>query len=194
MKFGKHGNRRHAKRGMSPEMAEALGSEHRRGRGRGSRNRRPRLFNPGELQILLLSLIGEEPRHGYDLIREIEARSQGGYAPSPGVVYPALTFMEEAGLIAVADDGGQRKSYAITEEGRAKIADQADVISSIEARLKSLADVRERTDAAPVRRAMQNLKTAVFNRLSEEDVSRETVLQVADLIDDAAKQIERIEA
>ncbi|WP_235829539.1 PadR family transcriptional regulator [Croceicoccus estronivorus] len=127
------------------------------------------------------------------MIREIEARSHGGYSPSPGVVYPALTFMEEAGLIAVAADEGARKSYAATGEGEGHVAAHADEVAAVEARLAALAEMRERTDAAPVKRAMQNLKTAIFDRLSQENAGRDTVLQVADLIDQAARQIERIE-
>ena len=127
------------------------------------------------------------------MIREIEARSHGGYSPSPGVVYPALTFMEEAGLLAVVSGESARKSYRATEEGKARIAACAEEIAALEARLASLAEMRERTDAAPVRRAMHNLKTAIFDRLSQDKVERETVLRVAELIDDAARQIERIE-
>src|SRR3546814_15040463 len=73
------------------------------GRGRGMHGgRRKRLFDQSELQTLLLALIVETPRHGYDLIREIETLSGGDYAPSPGVVYPALTYMEESGQIGSA--------------------------------------------------------------------------------------------
>jgi len=172
------------RRGHGHSRDEALGE-------RGGRRRR--LFDPGELQSLLLSLTAEQPRHGYELIRAIEARSQGGYSPSPGVVYPALTFMEEAGWLEIAADAGARKSYRATEQGKARIAERAEEIAAAEARLASLAEMRERTDAAPVRRAMHNLKTAIFDRLAEDRVERETVLRVAELIDEAARQIERIE-
>lgn len=149
------------------------------------------MFDSTELQLLLLSLTAEQPSHGYELIRDIEARSKGGYAPSPGVVYPALTFMEEAGLLEAVQDGA-RKNYRATEEGKARIAAEAEMVAALQARLDSLAEVRERVDAAPVRRAMQNLRTAIFDHLSQEQVDRETVLRVAELIDDAARNIERI--
>lgn len=152
------------------------------------------MFDPGELQLLLLSLLAEEPRHGYEMIREIEGFSQGGYSPSPGVVYPALTFMQEAGFIAVASESGGRRSYVATDAGRAHIAEHADEIAGARARLAALANQRERTDAAPVRRAMQNLKTAIFDRLSREDVDRSAILQVAGFIDDAARRIEGADA
>ncbi|MEW9853795.1 helix-turn-helix transcriptional regulator [Novosphingobium sp. M1R2S20] len=75
---------------------------------RGSGRRRG-LFDQVELQTLLLGLLAEQPRHGYDLIKEIETLSGGEYAPSPSVVYPALTYMEEQGVIAASTMEGSRK-------------------------------------------------------------------------------------
>lgn len=175
-----------------------------RGMGRGARGgpgegfgmhggRRRRLFDQAELQALLLALIVEQPRHGYDLIREIEALSGGDYAPSPGVVYPALTFMEESGLIAVAADESARKSYEATEQGRAQTEADAEKAASLKARLTSLAEARDRIDPAPVRRAMHALKTSLFDRLSRDGADRELILQIADVIDEATRKIERLE-
>ncbi len=190
MDFGKHNrHRRHAMRGERDFFG--LGDRHP---GRRRQRVRRRIFDPGELQLLILSLIAEQPRHGYDLIREMNERSGGGYSSSPGVVYPALTYMEEAGWIAIEGEGGARKIYAVTESGRAHLEAHADEVAAAAARLSSLAEQIEQTDPAPVRRAMHNLKTAVFDRLSQEDVDRALILQVAELIDEAAKGIERIEA
>jgi DNA-binding PadR family transcriptional regulator len=128
------------------------------------------------------------------MIREIEALSQDGYSPSPGVVYPALTFMQEAGLVQIASEEGGRRSYVASDEGHAQIAGKAAEIERARARLAALADQRERTDAAPIRRAMQNLKTAIFDRLSNENVDRAAILQVAGFIDEAAHRIEGADA
>jgi DNA-binding PadR family transcriptional regulator len=163
------------------------------GDGRMGGGRRKRLFDQAELQILLLALIAETPRHGYDLIREIENLSGGDYAPSPGVVYPALTYMEESGLIAPAADAGSRKSYETTEEGRAQAAADADKAEALKARLSALAEAREKVDPAPVRRAMHALKIAMFDRLSKDGANREVILQIADALDEATRKIERIE-
>lgn len=163
------------------------------GRGRGP-GRRRRLFDQAELQMLLLSLVAEQPRHGYDLIKEIETLSGGEYAPSPGVVYPALTFMEEQGVIAAVEAEGSRKSYTATGEGLRQLTEQGEAVAALRARLEALAQAREKTDPAPVRRAMHSMKTALFDRLSAEGVTRETVLAVAEIIDEAARKIERIEA
>lgn len=165
------------------------------GGGRGGRHgggRRRRLFDQAELQVLLLSLIAQAPRHGYDLIREIDALSGGEYAPSPGVVYPALTYMEESGLIGVVEDGTSRKSYALTDQGRAQVEADADRAAQLKSRLEGLAAAREQVDPAPVRRAMHALKTSVFDRLSIDGADRDLVLQIADAIDEATRKIERI--
>lgn len=162
--------------------------------GRPGGGRRKRLFDQAELQVLLLALIAEAPRHGYDLIREIEALSGGDYAPSPGVVYPALTYMEESGLIAPAAEGGSRKSYEVTEQGRAQAEGDAEKAAALKARLTALAEVREKVDPAPVRRAMHALKIAMFDRLSKDGADREVILQIADALDEATRKIERIEA
>lgn len=88
-----------------------------------------RMLASGDLRLVALYLIEQQPRHGYDLIKTIEDRSAGFYSPSPGVVYPALTFLEEAGYVT-AEAEGNKKLYTITEEGRAHLADNRDAIDS----------------------------------------------------------------
>lgn len=163
------------------------------GGGRRGGGRRKRLFDQSELQTLLLALIVDAPRHGYELIREVEALSGGDYAPSPGVVYPALIYMEETGLIAPVAGDGARKAFEATEEGRARAQADADKAAELKGRLAALAAQRDRVDPAPVRRAFHALKTAVFDRLSHEGADRDFILQVADVIDEATRKIERIE-
>ena len=86
-----------------------------------------RMLASGDLRLVALYLIEQQPRHGYDLIKAVEERSGGFYAPSPGVVYPALTFLEEAGYVTSAPDGN-KKLYTITEAGRAHLADNREAI------------------------------------------------------------------
>lgn len=99
-----------------------------------------RMLASGDLRLVALYLIEEQPRHGYDLIKAIEDRSGGFYAPSPGVVYPALTFLEEAGY-ATSHADGNKKLYTITEQGRAHLSDNRE---SIESTLAFLAKAGER--------------------------------------------------
>lgn len=88
-----------------------------------------RMLASGDLRLVALYLIEQQPRHGYDLIKVIEEKSAGFYSPSPGVVYPALTYLEEAGF-ATAQADGNKKLYAITDAGRAHLADNREAIES----------------------------------------------------------------
>ena len=159
--------------------------------GYGPRARR-RLFDGEELRLLLLSLIGEEKRHGYELIKAIEDMTGGGYAPSPGMVYPTLAMMAEMGAIAETADAGARRSFAITDAGRAELERSAATVKALRERLQGLAEQSGRTDSTPVRRAMHNLGIVLRTRLGQEGVSRDTLLEATALIDEAARKIERL--
>ena len=88
-----------------------------------------RMLASGDLRLVALYLIEQQPRHGYDLIKAIEEKSGGFYTPSPGIVYPALTFLEEAGYVTSQADGN-KKLYTITEEGRAHLGDNREAVES----------------------------------------------------------------
>lgn len=162
------------------------------GRGGPRGGGRRRMFDGGELRLVLLKLIGDEPRHGYDLIREIEDRTGGAYAPSPGVIYPTLTLLQDMGLIDEEKADGAKKLFAITEAGKAHLAEHADEVAALFARIDDLGAMREKTDGAPIRRAMGNLRQVLQHRLTRDDVDLDTLHQVAALIDEAAQKIERL--
>ncbi|HVI99480.1 MAG TPA: PadR family transcriptional regulator [Sphingomonas sp.] len=162
------------------------------GREQGGGRGRRRMFDGGELKLVLLKLIADEPRHGYDLIREIEELTGGAYAPSPGVVYPTLTLLDDMGLIEEQKAEGAKKLFAITEAGRAHLDENADEVAGLMARLAEVGKMRERTDGAPIRRAMGNLRQVLQNRLTRDDVTGETLLDVAAIIDEAVQKIERL--
>src|SRR3954470_15543738 len=105
-----------------------------RGGGRGRR----RMFDGNELRLLLLKLIEKQPRHGYDLIREIEERSGGAYAPSPGVIYPTLTMLDDMGQIEEQKSEGAKKQFAITAAGSAHLEEHAEAVEALFARLAEL--------------------------------------------------------
>ncbi|HYU95912.1 MAG TPA: PadR family transcriptional regulator [Sphingomicrobium sp.] len=161
--------------------------------GGGRRGRRTRrMFESGELRLVLLKLIADEPRHGYDLIRAIEELTGGEYAPSPGVVYPTLTLLQDMGLIDEAPGEGPRKSFQVTDEGRAHLDERSD---EIEALLERLADLKPRSEnmAGPaIGRAVKNLMTALGHRLKAEGFDEDLFLEVAAILDEAAQKIERV--
>ena len=85
-----------------------------------------RMLAQGDLRLLALALIAEQPRHGYEIIKVLEEKTEGWYAPSPGIVYPTLTYLEEAGYVTAQADGAKRL-YTITAEGRAYLEEQPRV-------------------------------------------------------------------
>ncbi len=112
------------------------GEHHRGGWGHHERGGgRRRVFDGGELRLVLLALLEEQPRHGYDLIREIEERTGGSYAPSPGVVYPTLTMLDEMGLIDEVKKEGARKRFAITDAGGAHLTEKREDVDALIERL-----------------------------------------------------------
>ncbi|WP_168707965.1 PadR family transcriptional regulator [Sphingopyxis sp. PAMC25046] len=154
--------------------------------------RRRRMFDSGELRLVLLKLIADEPRHGYDLIRQIEELTGGAYAPSPGVIYPTLTLLDDMGLIEAQQSEGAKKLFAITDAGRAEIETNAALAERLIARLTEIGEERQRTDSASVRRAMGNLKAVLMNRLGDRDLEEATLHEIVALIDEAAQKIERL--
>ena len=181
-----HGSHRHA--------AGRHGRYGRGGRGesddaRGGRRRR--VFDSGELRLVLLKLIADQPRHGYDLIRAIEELTGGSYVPSPGIVYPTLTLLQDMGQIEEAAPGGARKQFAVTAEGSEHLTARKPEVEALFARLSQLATAHKRTDGGPIRRAMVNLRAVLMDRL-DRDVETETLHAVAAILDDAAQKIERL--
>lgn len=158
--------------------------------GRDGRSRR--MFDSGELRFVLLKLIADEPRHGYDLIRAIEDMTGGRYAPSPGVVYPTLSLLAEMGHVAEQQSDDTRKRFAITAEGSQILEVNRALVDTLLARLTDLGAEAKRTDGAPIRRAMGNLTVALRERLSRGEFSEDTLHDVAALIDEVAQKIERL--
>lgn len=98
---------------------------------------RGRQFSADDLQLLLLALLAEQPSHGYELIKALDTRSSGFYAPSPGMVYPALTYLEELGYVTVQAEGN-RKRYALADAGRAHLDAQRERVEMLFAKLAHL--------------------------------------------------------
>ena len=183
--------------GHTPFEAAEASPFGRRGFGRlggggwgGGRGRR-RMFEGGELRLVMLLLLESEPRHGYDIIREIETRTGGEYAPSPGIVYPTLTLLEEFGQVEARAPEGAKKLYAITEAGLAHLAEKRNDAEAALARLDELRLKSEVMDTGPVFRAMSNLQAVLHQRLAGQP-DKELLFSVADLLDEAARKIERL--
>ena len=158
----------------------------------GGRGRGRRMFDGGELRLVLLRLIADEPRHGYELIKAVEELTGGAYAPSPGVVYPALSMLDEMGLIGEQQSEGSKKRFAVTDDGLRHLHDNREAVDALLKRLAELGAQTGRTDGGPIRRSMGNLRVALQNRLSRGEFSQDTLHDVAALIDEVAQKIERL--
>ena len=156
-----------------------------------------RMLAQGDLRLIALALIEQEPRHGYEIIKLVEEKTADWYSPSPGIVYPTLTYLEEAGYVTVSSEGS-KKLYTITDDGRAYLAEQRDVADAI---LKRLAAVGERMarmrrrldeddDSLPrsISGAFQDLSEAVRALLRED---REAKGRIIDAIDRVTSELRR---
>ena len=163
--------------------------------GRGGRRGRKRMFEAGELQLLLLFLIADKgkARHGYDLIRSIESLTGGEYVPSPGVVYPTLTLLNDMGFIDESEAEGSRRAYQVTDAGRAHLEENAEEVAELFDRLTSLGEERASGDPGPVLgRAVKNVMTALKHRIGRDGVDDELLHEIAAILDEAAQRIERV--
>lgn len=160
-------------------------SDGRPGRERGGRG--PRVFAPGDLKLLLLALVAEQPSHGYELIRQIEAMFDGAYSPSPGVIYPTLTFLEESDHI-VADAQASKKRYSITDAGRQAVLEQAIALEGVRTRIDvSKRSLRGQERPPQIHEAVHNLRHALqshHGRWNPEEITR-----VQTLLNDTARAI-----
>lgn len=181
-------NKRHMKHHCHQHHARH--EDHWEGRGRGGPSGRERMFEAGALRLVILHLLAERPRHGYEIIKSIQELTGGSYSPSPGVIYPSLTLLEEMEQAVVTEESG-KKQYALTDAGREALASQQDALQRILQRLQGVeakADAKRRPE---LQRPMQNLKMALQMRLEKGDVTPEVLHKIVDALDQAAILIER---
>ena len=158
---------------------------------RGGRFGLGRLFAHGDLRLVILHLIAEQPRHGYDIIKAIEDQVGGAYSPSAGVVYPTLTMLEEQGYVTVSTGDGAKKLHTITTEGRAYLDAYRPTVDALLARMAEANRTHGGGPAPQILRAMENLKLALQLRLARGPLSEEQINAVAAAIDGAAVSVER---
>lgn len=175
--FGRWGRHEH---GEEP----GRGGRHWGGRGGG------RPFDHGELRLVVLALIAEQPRHGYEIIKAIEERFGGSYTPSPGVVYPTLTMLEEIGHATVEETGG-KKQYTITEAGREYLAQNKAAAAAAMGRMEAIGAVHGGGPSLQLIRAIHNFKMALKLRQRNGPLTEEQLRNIVAAIDAAAVAVER---
>ena len=162
------------------------GFEH--GFGPGFGGGRERFFEGGHLQLVILQLIAEKPSYGYELIKTIEERLSGGYAPSPGVVYPTLTLLEEEELVTSSTEGN-KKLYTVTERGKEHLKANNATVKAIFGRMEQAQKIFGRGRSPQIMRALMNLKFALKMRVKS-GLNGEQVSKIAEALDAAARAID----
>jgi DNA-binding PadR family transcriptional regulator len=160
-----------------------------------------RMLATGDLRLIALALIAEQPRHGYEIIKVLEDKTEGWYAPSPGMVYPTLTYLEEMGYVTAQAEGA-KKLYTITDEGRAYLDENRDFVDAVLERLSAVgekisrmrrrfgADERERNGLPHlVNAALENLREVAATRLQAD---AEVEPKVVDVLARAAQELRRV--
>jgi DNA-binding PadR family transcriptional regulator len=153
---------------------------------------RERFFDNGQLRLVILQLIADKPSYGYEIIKAIEERLSGGYAPSPGVIYPTLTLLEEEGLAEVTSTEGSKKLYGATQEGRAYLKANQVVLKAIFGRMHEAGKMFGRERSPQIKRAIMNLKFALKMRVERGNLTADQVSQIAEAIDAAARTIDEV--
>lgn len=169
-----HHHRPHGPHGHHP---------HQGGPGPGPRGRGPKMFDAGAMRYVVLQLIADKPRHGYEIIKELEQRSGGGYSPSPGAIYPLLSMLLDMGHVVASADGN-KKLHTITPEGEAFLAENRQFVDAILARLAEGDEHRE-----GLRNAMHELKHAAIEQARASNHSPERIEQIRAILRKAAEDI-----
>ncbi|NSZ60031.1 PadR family transcriptional regulator (plasmid) [Agrobacterium tumefaciens] len=172
---------------LHPDHPEGHQGKHRRHGRHGGR----RLFDYGELRLLLLAMIAERPRHGYELIKEIEERFGGAYSPSPGVIYPTLSWLDDMGYAAIEPEASGRKLYRITSEGEAFLVANRTAADELLSRMAAAAERAEEPLPEMVADAIRTFKLALRLRLKRGSLDDEAAGKIAAALLQAAQTVEQ---
>ena len=151
-----------------------------------------RLFDAGDLKLVILKLLSEEPSYGYQLMKKMEERLAGGYTPSAGVIYPTLTLLEEEGLASVSTSNDNKKIYTVTPAGLSFLEANKQRIEELFARLDEAGQGFERGRSPEIMKAFMNLRGAVMSRVFRGNVTPEQIKKITEAIHAAAKAIDEL--
>jgi DNA-binding PadR family transcriptional regulator len=174
---------------FDPEILSGLwmGGMGRRGRRRGGR-----MFEQGDLKYVILQLLEEKSRHGYEIIKELEERFGGAYSPSPGTVYPTLTMLEDLGYARAITEEGGRRIYEITAEGRAYLTEHKSTVDDI---FERIADFGASFFSGPmmeVNHAFTSVGRATYANAPRHAKDAERLRKIKEVLERAAKEIEEV--
>jgi DNA-binding PadR family transcriptional regulator len=161
------------------------------GRGRGG-PRRGRIFEQGDLKYVILRLLAEKPRHGYEIIKELEERFGGTYAPSAGTVYPTLALLEDLGYASVAPEEGGKKVYAITPAGEKYLEENKGAVEDIFERIQTFGSSILSESMMDVNRAFGRLARATYTTVPWQSGDKTVASELKEILERAAQEIEEL--
>jgi DNA-binding PadR family transcriptional regulator len=162
-----------------------------RGR-RGRAFRGGRLFEQGDLKYVILQLLDEKPRHGYEIIKELEERFGGAYSPSPGTVYPTLTMLEDLGYARATQEEGGKKIYEITPEGKAYLEQNKSTVEDIFDRIAEFGSNFFSGPMMEVNHAFKDVGRATYSTAPRHVRDTERMRRIKEVLERAAREIEEI--
>jgi DNA-binding PadR family transcriptional regulator len=162
------------------------------GRGKHWRGRGGRMFEQGDLKYVMLRLLEEKPRHGYEIIKELESRFGGAYAPSPGTVYPTLTMLEDLGYARVTPDEGGKKVYEITDEGKKHLAEHSTTVDDIFARIARFVEGFTDAPMMEVNQAFKRVARATYATATSHIRDGERLDTIKKILQNAADELEAL--
>lgn len=160
---------------------------------RGCGGRRQRFFGHGELRLIILDILTHNASHGYELIKEIEALTQGNYSPSPGVIYPTLDLLRDQELISIEEEDGGRKKIAITPAGLRWLEEREAQLGHIHERLKARVAGHQIRRNPQMKRALDNLKAVLDLKVNQEAFSEARLKKIIGVIDQASMEISQLD-
>ncbi|MEI9534679.1 PadR family transcriptional regulator [Moellerella wisconsensis] len=186
-----HGHCRHGQSHEKHQGCQGEGKHRGRGRGRGKGLRR--LFDHGDLHIMVLSLVAKKPSYGYEIIKHIEEASSGLYVPSPGVIYPTLTLLEEQGFLESEIVERNRKSFRLTAEGQQQLEANRETEQIIFRKLAKARDLQQGGNLSEdIEMAVHRFKALLRHKMVLKQLNEQQTQQIAAIINDAIKQIEQV--
>src|SRR5574341_2131206 len=146
-------------------------------------------FEAGDMKYVILKLLKEKPRHGYEVMKDLEERMHGCYSPSPGTVYPTLQWLEDEGLVRSRDVDG-KKVYEITDAGIRFLDEHKDTVSDIFERVAETVEEALGGSMAQINQGVARLMKTVYRRgWRADDAARK---RIAEILERAAKEIEEV--
>ena len=150
------------------------------------------MFEQGDLKYVILQLLEEKPRHGYEIIKALEEKFGGMYSPSAGTVYPTLTLLEDLGYASVAVEDGGKKIYSITDEGRAYLAQNRSAVDDIFERITELGSTFLSDAVMDVNRAIKNVAQATYRGAPRIFRDKEALAKIRETLERTAREIDDI--